>query len=134
MVNDRARSWKVTVGDRECWSRPDADSIPLYVYMEDNPRAVVLEAAASDLPEETLRTALSSTGLSLKDAVNRTQEVRASLARNKNSGGGGNGAAIAGAAAGGGLVVVGVVVVVVVVVGAIIAGFAALFSAFGKAL
>ena len=131
MVGARARSWKITVGDRECWSRPNADSIPLYVYMEEDSRAVVLEAATGDVPEETLRNAVSSTSVSLKDAIDRTQEVRASQNKNKGSG---DGAAIAAAAAGGGAVMVGVVVVVVVVVGAIIAGFALLMSALVKGL
>jgi hypothetical protein len=135
-VGDRMRNWTVTVGERPCWSQPNADSIPLYVYMDASERHVMLEAEANDdVPEETLHAAVASTGLSLKDAIDRTESTKESIAQNKNNGGGGGkGGAIAAAATAGGLAIVAVVVIVVVVVGAIVAGFAALFSALGKGI
>jgi hypothetical protein len=95
-VGERERHWKVTVGDRRCWSPPDADSIPLYVYMRyvGDQATVVLEAAARDVPEETLRVAVASTGRSLKAAIGQTEKARAAEAKRKH----GNGGAIAAAA------------------------------------
>jgi hypothetical protein len=126
---ERTRNWTVSFGERACWSRPDADSIPLYVYMTNDHRAVVLEAIADDVPEETLRAAVTSTGLSLKDAVKRTQEAPPAT-HDK----GGNGGTIAAAAVAGGVTVGVVVGVVIAVVGVMIGGVVALIGAFGKAL
>jgi hypothetical protein len=131
LTGDKTRSWFVTAGAVRCVSRPDAEAIPLYVYMGDDFRSVVLEAAADDIPEETLRGAVTSTGLSLKEAIRRAEETRE--ARDGNNGGG-HGHAVAAAATGGGLVAVGIVVIVVAVVGAVCAAFVALFGSIGKAL
>ena len=134
-VGSRPRHWVVSVDDLQCWSPPDASAIPLYVHIDTakGERAVVLAATPpADVPVETLRDAVASTGVSLKQALEQVGKLRTAQATSSNQGGG-HGGAIAAAAVGGGVAVAVVVVLVVVLVGALVAAFSALAAALGKA-
>lgn len=142
-IDGHARTWDVWFGSQRCSALPpDVDSIPLHVHVlesteeTDLARTVTLDAMSDEISEPTLRRAVTSTGLALRDAhaiaPSATEQVQTPQQAAHH--GHAQGAAIAVAATAGGIAVVAVVVIVVVVVVGIVAGFAALFSALGKGI
>jgi len=141
-IEGHARTWDVWFGAQRCSELPpDVDSIPLHVHVlepeeEGGARTVTLDAMSDEIAEATLRRAVTSTGLALRDAHAITPSATEQVQTPQQAAphGHGQGAAIAVAATAGSLAVVAVVVIVVVVVVGIVAGFTALFAALGKGI
>lgn len=140
-VDGQERTWDVWFESQRCSALPpDVDSIPLHVHAVDTGgndgfHTVTLDATSDEISEPTLRRAVTTTGVALRDAhvvvPTATEQVQTPQ-QQARGGGHAQGTAIAVAATAGGIAITVVVVVVVVLVGVAIAGLAALFSSIGK--